>query len=213
METHSSSAASQQEYAGRAFGTSIGNLFFGFFGLAWIVIGLLAAGKATLSILVPLCCFLAILVGASIYVMRQTHPSLDRSEEHRAMGKRINRRFGLVNLLQWSLIFAAVLGLPRLGLANWIVPTIILIVGVHFFPLARLFKVPRHYITGAVMVAWAIVYPMLFSAGKGDPIGAVGAGAILWVSAIFGGLQAFQLLRRMRTTGTSGHAMPDGAHA
>jgi hypothetical protein len=213
VESHSSSAESLQECAGRAFGTSIGNLFCGFFGLAWIVMGLEAAGKATLPILLPLCCFLAMIVAASIYVMRRTHGSLDRSEEHRAMGKRINRRFGVVNLIQWSLIFAAVYGLPHLGHGNWIVPAIILIVGVHFFPLARLFKAPRHYVTGSVMVTWAIVYPILFSAGKGDAIGAVGTGAILWTSAVFMGWQAFQLLRRMRIASTSGHAIPGGAHA
>lgn len=213
MQTQSSSPSLTQDDAGRAFGASIGNLFCGFFGLAWIVLGLQAAEKATLPILLPLCCFLAMVVAASLYVMRRTYGSLDRSEAHRAMGRRINRRFGLINVVQWSLIFAAVDGLPHLKLGNWIVPAIILIVGIHFFPLGRLFKAPTHYILGSVMVAWAIVYPILFSAGKGDPIGAVGTGAILWASVVFTGWQSFRRLRRMRIAGTFGHAKPDGAHA
>ncbi|HZC43521.1 MAG TPA: hypothetical protein VE195_05055 [Acidobacteriaceae bacterium] len=115
--------------------------------------------------------------------------------------------------MQWSAIFVAVFSLPHFKLGNWIVPAIVLIVGVHFFPLGRLFNAPAHYVTGAVMVAWAIVYPILFSAGKGDPIGAVGTGAILWMTAALGCWQAFRLLRRMRIAGNSGHAVPDGAHA
>jgi hypothetical protein len=74
------------------------------------------------------------------------------------------------------------------------VPAIILIVGIHFFPLANLFKAHMHYVVGAIAVAWAIIYPLLFSAGKGDSIGAIGMGVILWVSAAFACWRAFHRL-------------------
>jgi hypothetical protein len=194
VQTQSATPTSLQACAARAFGIAIGNLFLGGFGMVWIVLGLTAAGKINPLLLALLSVVLVALIIASGYIMRRTHGSLDRSQANRIEQKKINRRFGLVNFLQWSLIFAAVFGLPRLGLARWIVPAIVLIVGIHFFPLARLFKARMHYVVGAIVVAWAIIYPILFSAGKGDSLGAIGMGVILLVGAAFACWRAFHLL-------------------
>jgi hypothetical protein len=67
---------------------------------------------------------------------------------------------------------------------EWIIPSIILIVGIHFFPLAVAFQVPRHYATGAAMTLLAIFYPLMSSAGPTSPVGCLGAGIILWASAV-----------------------------
>lgn len=194
MQTQSSSPSLTQDDAARTFGIAIGNLFLACFGMAWIVLGLNSAQKLTPLALTRLSCFLLAVIIASIYILQRTHGSLDRSHAKRTAQKKINRQIGLVNFLQWSLIFAVVFGLPRLGLARWIVPAIILIVGLHFFPLAKLFKAPMHYVVGAIVVAWAIIYPILFSAGNGDSIGAIGMGAILWASTAFASWQAFHIL-------------------
>jgi hypothetical protein len=194
VQTQSATQPPIQEGAARAFGIAIGNLFLACFGMAWIVLGLAAERKINPLVLALLSVFPVAIVISSVYIMRRTHGSLDRSQANRIEQKKINRRFALVNFLQWSLIFAAVFGLPRLGLTRWIVPAIILIVGIHFFPLANLFKAHMHYVVGAIAVAWAIIYPLLFSAGKGDSIGAIGMGVILWVSAAFACWRAFHLL-------------------
>lgn len=215
MPDRSFAELSIQECAGRAFGMSIGNLFLGVFGMVWIVIGLvsvrpmnlpgitLSTEKGSLLVLALLGSCLAILIAASIYVMRRTHGLLDHSEENRARGKRINRWFGLINLVQWALIVAAVFGLGRLGLGEWIVPAIMLVVGIHFFPLAWLFENRMHYVTGLAIVAWAIVYPILFSVARGNWIGSVGMGVILWIGAACMCRQAFQLLRRTQLPGSA----------
>lgn len=208
METKSFNEMTIQECAGRGFGTAIGNLFLGFFGLCWILLGMQLVGpmnsatitlseKVNPAVLAWLGCYLAILAGVGIYILQRTSRLLDRSDANRAKRKKINRQFALINIVQWGLIFAAANGLPHIGLGDWIVPAIILIVGLHFFPLARLFHARVHYVTGAAMVAWAIVYPILFSAGKGTSIGAIGTGAILWASAAFACWRAFQLLRHL----------------
>jgi hypothetical protein len=61
---------------------------------------------------------------------------------------------------------------------------IIFIMCVHFFPLAVVLKVPRHYATGAAMTLWAVFYPLLSGAGPTSPVGCLAAGIILWASAI-----------------------------
>lgn len=193
MLTQSATPPSLQDCAARAFGIAIGNLFLGCFGMVWIVLGLNSAQKLNPPVLALLSCFLSALVIASVYIMRRTYKSLDRSPANRAAQKRTNRQFGLVNFLQWSLIFAAVYGLPRLGLTRWIVPAIVFIVGIHFFPLARLFKARMHYFVGAIIVVWAVIYPILFSVEKADSMGAIGMGAILWASAAFATWRALHL--------------------
>ncbi len=185
-------------FAARAFGMAIGNLFLGCFGMAWIVLGLLACGQGKPVTLAMLGCFLAALVAASIYILRRTHPLLDRSETTRAIEKKRGRRFGLINAVQWGLIFTAIFILNCLKLQLWIVPTVILIVGLHFFPLAWLFDNREHYLTGSVIVVWAFLYPILFSPGKGDPTGSIGMGAILWTSAAYLCWRAFQFMREPR---------------
>jgi len=67
---------------------------------------------------------------------------------------------------------------------QWIIPSIILIVGIHFFPLAVLFKYRRHYFTGAAMVLVAALYPFLSKDGAASLVGCLGAGLILWASAV-----------------------------
>jgi hypothetical protein len=58
-----------------------------------------------------------------------------------------------------------------------------LIVGVHFFPLAKLFRYDAHYITGSALVALASSYPFFAAGGPTSAVGPIGAAVILWVSA------------------------------
>jgi hypothetical protein len=89
-----------------------------------------------------------------------------------------------VAAIQWILVFVVATVLSRLGQKEWIIPSIILIVGIHFFPLALAFRVPRHHATGAAMTLLAVFYPFMTSAGPASPVGCLGAGFILWASAV-----------------------------
>ncbi len=213
MQTESSSPWLTQDYAGRAFGLAIGNLFLGGFGMLWIVLGLVVSGRKEPWIFAGLACFLLAIAAISIYTIRRSHGYLDRSEAHRETKKKINRQLGLVNCLQWGLIFLAVYGLERLKLDNWILPAIIFIVGVHFLPLARLFQIQTYYYTAAAMVAWAILDPFLFIAGKNDWIVGVGTGAILWITALCICWRIFHMFGRIGPARPGRAAIPNGAHA
>jgi hypothetical protein len=98
--------------------------------------------------------------------------------------KKSGRIFIAVNAIQWILVFIVAAVLSRLGHKEWVIPSIIFIVGIHFFPLALAFKVPRHYATGAAMALLAVFYPLMSSAGPTSPVGCLGAGIILWASAV-----------------------------
>lgn len=53
--------------------------------------------------------------------------------------------------------------LAGLGLADWIGVAIVIIVGLHFFPLARLFDIRTDYAIGAVLIVLGIATPLLVS--------------------------------------------------
>ena len=93
------------------------------------------------------------------------------------------RVFNLVNAGQWVAVFAVAGILSMSHLENLFLPAVILIVGAHFIPLARLFNYPPHYITGAAMMLLAVSFPLVASEGPTSGIGALGAGLILWLSA------------------------------
>ena len=91
--------------------------------------------------------------------------------------------FRNVNIAQWGAILALLVTLNVIQHVEWIVPGIMLIVGLHFFPLAKLFRNRMHYFTGAALAALALTYPFLAAGGPASPVGAIGAALILWVTA------------------------------
>jgi hypothetical protein len=85
----------------------------------------------------------------------------------------------------WISVFLVFQILPRLGLAELIFPAVVLIVGLHFFPVPPLFRHRANLVTGAVMVVWAILCPLLFHGDRMIGFVGAGAGVALWVSAVW----------------------------
>jgi hypothetical protein len=108
--------------------------------------------------------------------------------------KKADRVFYLVNAGQWVGIFLAATSLQKLGLAQWTIPAIILIVGVHFLPLAHVFKNRMHYLTGVALILLSMVYPFLTESGPRSSLGCLCTGLILWSSALWPVVQ--QLARK-----------------
>ncbi len=162
---------------------AIGAMFFTFLGSAWLLFGILAGyGMKPVAVLTVVAGTL-FLFGASVRQFRRNRAAR-AVESDSPESKRSGRIFTAVNAIQWTLVFVVSAILSALGYKDWIIPAIILIVGVHFFPLAVAFKVRRHFVTGAAMTLLAIVYPLLSNAGPRSPVGCFGAGIILWASAV-----------------------------
>lgn len=99
--------------------------------------------------------------------------------------KRRSRLFNIVNAGQWVVIFVLASVLGNTGRSDWIVAAVIFIIGLHFLPLARVFAYPPHYVTGSALMFLAIAYPLLAPSGPQSPVGCLGAGLILWASALW----------------------------
>jgi hypothetical protein len=126
-------------------------------------------------------------VGAGIFLtglrltVREAAAGSNLSESEQARRRRVFRN---VNVLQWSASVALIVLLNVIGHVEWITPGIILIVGVHCFPLARLFKTRANAVTGAALTLLALVYPFLAVDGPLSAVGPVCAGLILWTAAL-----------------------------
>jgi hypothetical protein len=79
------------------------------------------------------------------------------SPEDKAMGKRIGIWFGIVFGLEFVLIALASILLSTFQLDRFIAPVIALIVGLHFLPLARLFRISTYYVTGVLLSTLALI--------------------------------------------------------
>jgi hypothetical protein len=106
-------------------------------------------------------------------------------EQPTAASRRQDRWFHAINAGQWIVILIAGNVLANIGLSAWVIPAVMFIVGLHFVPLARLFGNPKHFVTGGALMLLAAAYPFAAPAGPSDPSGALGAGLILWASALW----------------------------
>jgi len=163
---------------------AIGAMFYFAFGGAWLeYYAFQVAGKSPV-VIVAIALATAALLFAAYRRYKQHQPALAAVAPSPEQ-KRAARVFNIVNAGQWVVILIAGNVLVNLGLSSWVIPCVILIVGVHFLPLGYVFANPPHYITGVALIVLSVAYPLLATDGPASPIGCLGAGLILWVSALW----------------------------
>jgi hypothetical protein len=160
---------------------AIGALFFGFFGSVLLEVWDFRAGAGIMPAIVIGTLGLTLLARAWLRYRRHA-PALAQVTDT-PQKRRADRVFNIVNVGQWILILVLGNVLANLGQDAWVVPMAIVVIGLHFVPLAHVYRNRPHYMTAFAMVAFAIVYPLLARGGPKDPIGFLGAGLILWLSA------------------------------
>ena len=163
---------------------AIGAMFFAVFGTAWMCWGdLMARGRVDWT-LAPL---VAAGLGLLAWAWRrfQANRHLGAAAVETVAERRAGRVFHAVNAGQWLLIFVLAQVLNHTGLGRWFIPMVIAVVGLHLLPLAAVMRYRAHYVSGLALLALAMAYPVLASAGPLSPLGPTGAGLILWLSAAY----------------------------
>ncbi|GAB3171277.1 hypothetical protein GCM10027162_12310 [Streptomyces incanus] len=99
------------------------------------------------------------------------------------------RRFGWINIAQWAAIAATVVVCVACGVPSWIPVLVVIIVGVHFLPLATLFQQSEYRVTAAVLIAAGVAAGVVGTAG-GPPTAVratacIPAALALWGSAVW----------------------------
>jgi len=183
--TSASAAKPIQPASASRAGRAIGAMFFSVFGCAWIGNWALRAYSSNCALLAGIVTVGLTLLFCAITIYRKNKGALSLDVDS-AQKKKTDRIFHIVNVGQWVGIWIAVNVLNNVGKPEWAVPAAIFIIGLHFIPLARLFRYFPHYIAGSVLMVWAVVYPWISAGGPTDSIGSLGIGVILWSSAVYG---------------------------
>ena len=184
----------------RVRGASLGATIVGGFGAVWLAMGMASAGvpwRVGAAVVLPIFVLIAFL-GAAV---RRRLPKLAGAETPEK--KQMMRAFYMVNVAQWVAIFGTVNLLRNLHLDGWAVSAIVMIVGAHFIPLARIFQAPQHLKTGIAMMvcaALAVVLPVSIR----DTVECLSAGVILWASGAGALYAAFRMAPSSRLAAQGG---------
>ncbi|MDM5187299.1 hypothetical protein QUF99_08155 [Bacillus sp. DX4.1] len=134
-------------------GTAFGVIFMAFFGTLWAGIGIRGLqGWGFLWLLIlSLLIGVILLIGGIVLIMNSKRLSNEMVEGDSHRWKRKNMWFGIIFGLEGVLIAAAAAICGSTNHLDLFVPVMALIVGAHFFPLAHLFQVKIHYISGSLL--------------------------------------------------------------
>jgi len=179
MQTVQSVSSIDALKAKRAFGAMV----FSFFGLVLLAVWDRRAG-AGVAVFGAIALLGSALLAMACLRYRRYAPAL-ALQPATAETKRAERVFNIVNLGQWGLILVLGNVLANVGLAAWVVPMAIIVIGLHFVPLAYVFRNRSHYLLAAALVGFALAYPQLASRGPADPVGFLGTGLMLWTNALW----------------------------
>jgi hypothetical protein len=160
-------------------GLALGSVFLSLFGAAWLS----GASYLYVGTSVPVLSVIAI-ISLLIAAWAVTTFRARRSEYSGENNSAVRKGLISVNILQWAAISIAILLLNLTHHAAWIVPCVIFIVGVHFFPLAKILQYRCYYLTATSLVLVALLYMLFGGEGQSLALAMLATGAILWASAI-----------------------------
>ncbi len=179
-------------------GAGRGALIGAAFGAGWIGWGLSSA-KAFNALVGPAFGSTALIfLAGSIYFLRKgrqlrkQHPAADASAR-----KPILKRFLLIVLLEIVAIALAAIMANRLHRPDLATDWCAMIVGIHFLPLARIFRAPQLNILGSLMVLWCLLCWALFQPGTIAVAASLGTGALLWGRCVLSLLRAQRIVHAL----------------
>jgi hypothetical protein len=175
-------------------GAANGVMFMTFFGALWASIGIVGSHQlgAPWPLVLSAIVTIILLSGAISLFGKSRSMNHSVTAKEKEDTKRINRKFGLVFGLEGVAIFLASVICNILNQFEVFFPVMAMIVGIHFFPLASLFKEKFYYGTGVVMCMLGIISLFLpINATVGDVsliamstfIG-FGSAVTLWVTGL-----------------------------
>lgn len=172
-------------------GRAIGSIFFACFGVGWLFMALVASNRISPSTVFGAMLGLVVLLLGAFTLLRAA-----KVFPHAPENPATARAFRWINAIQWIAVAAVALTFACLRIDAYVISAITAIVGLHMFPLARLFRYQPHSLTGAFLVTWAAVSAIYLPVDQMQGTTALGTGTILWLSAASTLILAFRAIRR-----------------
>lgn len=187
----------REELRGLAFGIFVISAF----GFVWASTGSSALPSGSSLVLTVSAVVSLALFSAAFYLWRASRflPELTKD----AMPAGTWRRFQIVGIAEGAAIGAAVFVLASVGRPEWTPAAVALIVGIHFFPLASLFRVRIYHITGLLLCAVFALTVILAAASGAEvvwfAVPGLGSALVLWATGAVLAASGLSGIRRSRT--------------
>ena len=181
-------------------GMGFGALIMGFFGCVWLGWGLGAMNLRASIVIAAVVAFAASLwipaVGLLRNGLRASKQAAPLTPEQQRERSRMGRNFGLVSAAEGVLILVAINVLNNLGLGDYAITAIAAVVGLHFLPLARLFRRPMYYVVGVIMTLAAVLSIAVPASIRISALAST-MSVILWVTCVLILRKGFALAREL----------------
>jgi hypothetical protein len=168
-------------------GMTAGAVFMFGFGMVWLLLGLFRGRPSPAWPRVSLLA-LGIVLGAGIGTLgwrasRLPASAAQLTPQQLAGNREIGRHFYLIFGAELAAIFLAVTVLKAIHYADYILSGIAIIVGVHFFPLAALFRMPLYYGVGSLACFIGLAGFVVTDVRARQTLVGLSLGALLWGAA------------------------------
>jgi hypothetical protein len=163
-------------------GGARGALICAFFGSAWMYLAVVfSASPTAMSFSMVTLPAVVLMAWAILRVRAVRH--LTPSSADLAHWMRFRKFYWIDFGTEWGLAGIAVFVLARFGRYDLIPQALGVIIGLHFLPLAKIFRTPRYYWTGGIMVVAALGSLLIHGGYIRNIFGCGAIGLTLWVSA------------------------------
>jgi hypothetical protein len=181
--TTSAISSARNISAGQLKGSARGAVICALFGSAWMYWAVVFCGSPT-PMWFSMATLPAVVLTAWAILRVRAVRHLTFSSAELAHWMRFRKFFWLDTGIEWGLCGVAVFALARLGRSDLIPQALGVIIGLHFPPLARIFRAPLYYWTGGIMVVAALGSLLIHRGYLRNTVGCAAVGLTLWVTGV-----------------------------
>jgi hypothetical protein len=134
-------------------GSASAVIFLAFFGTLWAMVGINGLQGLDESVFFPIAILIGVgLVAGGIYLLRAAKRRIVPSASQVSQGRRATYKwFWIIFATELIAIVIAKVVVGMIQRPDLFVPLTLLIVGIHFFPMAALFRIKLYYWTGVLL--------------------------------------------------------------
>jgi hypothetical protein len=165
-------------------GAGRGSVVMAMFGAGWLGLGLGAAGAFN-GVTGPLFgCTEMVLLGCAVFLLRSGRTLVKRFPLPPGERRPVLRAFLVLLVAEVVAILLASTLAKWLGRADLVADWCALVVGLHFFPLARIFRTPQLTVLGGLLTLWSLLCWALFHGNALTIAVSVGTGVLFGIRCV-----------------------------
>jgi hypothetical protein len=167
----------------RLKGRARGALVCALGGSAWMLWAAVFAATARTAALALVTAMMIFIGGWAVSRVRVARRYVDSAADRERWAS-IATLFWIDPAAEWALGAGVVVTLAHFGRYSLIPQFLGVIIGLHFLPLAKLFRAPRYYVMGTTMILCALASFLAPEGSVRNVVACAGIGLPMWVTAV-----------------------------